>query len=115
AHDLTRTCLRQIVHEFDRSRLGNRPHVVAYMIPKLRLQLLATVVPLAQNAESADDVALQLVGDANHRRLSHSRVADEGALHLSSTKTVPGDLNHVVNTANDPDITIFVLTCTIPR
>lgn len=46
--------------------------------------------------------------DADNRCLSNSRVVNESRLDLSSRETVTRNVDNVVNTSLDPDITVFV-------
>ena len=95
--------------ELDCRGLGDRPHLVADVVDQRPREGRARRLALAQDAVGLDDVAAQLVGHTDDRRLGHGRVADQGALDLGCAQPIAGDLDHVVDTADDPDVAVLVL------
>ncbi len=68
-------------------------------------RLLDTVI---ERNEGVDGLALDRVGHADHRRLGDPRVRNERRLDLGGAETVPGNIDHVVETAHDPKIAVLV-------
>ena len=58
--------------------------------------------------EGEDRLARVLVGDADHRRLGDALVADQRRLDLHRREPVAGDVDHVVDPADDPEVAVLV-------
>ena len=59
--------------------------------------------------EGADRLAGVLVGLADHRRLGDLRVGDDRRLDLGGREAVAGDVDHVVDAADHPEVAVGVL------
>ena len=66
-----------------------------------------------QRDVAIDALALDVVRIADHRRLGDERVADQGALDLGGAEPVAGDVEHVVDPAGDPVITVLVAAAAV--
>ena len=109
AHDLSAAGLRQA---------RGKAHVVG---PRERADLLGRRAGAASSLSSVDGgdavlerdeaherLALELVGPADDGGLGDGRVRHEGALHLGGADAVAGDVEHVVDAADDPEIAVLV-------
>ena len=78
----------------------------------LRDQLLAEFGGLGevrfQRDEGGDRLALEVVRAADDRGFRHRRVGNQRALDLRGAVTVAGNIEHVVKTADDPEIAVLV-------
>ena len=77
------------------------------------LQLVARVramafTPCLTRDEADDGLALQLVGPPDDRGLGDGRVRDERALDFRRAEPVAGDVEHVVDAAHDPEVSVLV-------
>ena len=59
------------------------------------------------------DSPTSLVGFADHRRFRHGVVADQRAFHFGSAEPVAGNFDHVVGTAHEPHVAVFVFVADI--
>ena len=64
---------------------------------------------LGEHDERLDDVALDLVGRGDRRRLAHRRVLEARRLDLERPDPVAGGDDHVVGAARVPDVAVLVL------
>ena len=79
-------------------------HVRAELAPRARRSARA----LAQRDERGNGLALQLVGPPDDRGLRHARVIDERAFEFHGADAVPGDVEHVVHPAEEPEVAVLV-------
>src|SRR5207249_6655029 len=108
-HDFSGTGLRQRLGETDVVRLGDRPDLLGHMLAQLVAQLGHGFYSRLQRHERHQRLALQFVRPAHHRGFGHVGVADQGALDLSRADPVPRDVEHVVDPADNPEVTVLVL------
>ena len=71
--------------------------------------LIGAVDVALEGDEGADRLTRGLVGLADHRRLGHLAVRDDRGLDLSGRHAMPGDVDHVVDPAEDPEVAVLVL------
>ncbi len=76
-------------------------HVLAQLLPQARLRL--HVAP--EGDKGHQGLALERIGPPHHGCLGHLRVAHQRALHLGCADAVAGDVENVIDTADDPVIT----------
>ena len=62
----------------------------------------------AQRDERGERLSLELVRLADDRRLGDRGVLDERRLHLHRADAVSGDVEHVVDAAEDPEVAVVV-------
>ena len=65
--------------------------------------------------EGIDALALDVMRIADHRRFSDGIVQHQGAFYFGSANAVAGDIDHVIYSAGNPVVTVFVAACTIAR
>ena len=66
-----------------------------------------------QGNESMDGLASEFISGTDDSSLSDARVHDEGGLDLSSRETVARDVDNIVDTPLNPDVTVLVAGSTI--
>ena len=71
-------------------------------------RLVARLVALGDHDERLDDVALDLVGRRDRRRLADRRVLEARRLDLERADPVAGGDDHVVGAAGVPDVAVLV-------
>ena len=70
--------------------------------------LVVALVVALERDEGADRLAGVLVGLADHRRLGDLRVGDDRRLDLRGREAVAGDVDHVVDPAEHPEVAVLV-------
>ena len=68
-----------------------------------------------QNDEADGQLALQLVGDADHGALGDVRMRGEHLLHRSGREAVAGDVDDVVGPRHDVDVAVLVDVARVGR
>ena len=71
-------------------------------------ELVGALEVALQRHEGADRLAGVLVGLADDRALGDLGVRDDGRLDLCGGHAVPGDVEHVVHAAHDPEVAVLV-------
>ena len=71
--------------------------------------------PFAQRDERRERLALELVRLADHGRLGDRGMLDERALDLHRADAVAGDVQHVVDAAEDPVVAVVVALGAVAR
>src|SRR3989338_3372268 len=51
---------------------------------------------------------------SNHRRFRDTGMLHEYALKFSRPDTVAGHIDHIINPAEDPEISVAILSCPVP-
>ena len=64
--------------------------------------------PALSTTKPARHLALELVGDPDHRALGHRRVRGEHRLHRAGREPVPGHVDDVVGAAHDVQVAVLV-------
>ena len=64
--------------------------------------------------EGNNPLPLDLVGTTHHGRLGYRGMAHQRALHLGRAETMTGNVEHVVDTTDDPEIPLLVAAGAIP-
>ena len=72
-------------------------------------QLVVALEVALEGDEGADRLAGVLVGLADHRRLGDLRVRDDRRLDLGGREPVAGDVDHVVDAPDDPEVAVLVV------
>ena len=71
-------------------------------------QLVVALEVALERHEGRDRLARVLVGLADHRGLGDLRVRDDRGLDLGRREAVAGDVDHVVDAADDPEVAVLV-------
>src|SRR4051812_47116905 len=108
AHDLARACLGQVVGPDDALRPRELADPLGHMLADVADQLLGAVEVALQGHERRDRLAGVLVGLADARRLGHMLVADDRGLDLGRGHAVAGDVDHIVDAPDDPEVAVLV-------
>ena len=80
---------------------------------QLLAQLLGRLLAGLQRDVGVDALALDVVREADDRRLGDLRVGDQGALDLGRAQAVAGDVEHVVDAAGDPVVAVLVAAAAV--
>jgi hypothetical protein len=88
--------------------LGDRADLLADVVGQLLVAVLARGV-LAQDDVGHHGLAGVGVGGADHSGLGDVGVGDQGRLDLGGGEPVSGDVHHVVDPAEHPDVAVLVL------
>ena len=70
---------------------------------------------LLQSHEGRDRLTFHIVGTAHDRRLSHCIVRDQSAFHLHGAQAMSADVEDIIDTSHDPEISILIFSRAIPR
>src|SRR3954468_19994226 len=65
--------------------------------------------------EGHNTLPLHLVGAPDHRGFRHRVMTDERTFHFHGSDAMTRHIDDVVNTTHDPEVTVFIATCTVPR
>src|SRR3569623_253278 len=110
-HDLAGARLRQIVGVADMVGFGDGADLFRNPQPQLFGEHVIDAAGrslAAQHHVSEDRFAFDLVGPAHYRRLGDAHVRDQRRFHFHGTEAMAGDVEHVVDAAHDPEVTVFI-------
>src|SRR5512132_1078830 len=114
AADLAGDGLGQLDGELDLAGVlvgrGDGPAVLL----ELADQVLGALVAGDQHDIGLDQLAALGVGLADHRRLGHRRVLDQGRLDLEGADAVGGRGDHVVVAGDEPEVAVLVHVGAVP-
>ena len=83
------------------------------MVAKLFTHLHIAYVFILQRYKSDESVALKLIGTADNSCLCNGFKGNKRAFDFTGAKAVTRNVDHVINTSHDPDITVFILSGTV--
>src|SRR5690606_8401588 len=86
---------------------------LAYPVLQFLAQLLGGFLTGVQGDVNVNALTLDVVRHTDNGRLGHFRVRDHGALHFGGTHAVTGNVEHVIHTAGDPPVAVFIATGSI--
>ncbi len=87
----------------------NRADAVAHPLHRLALDLFGRARDAGlQDQEAQRHLALQRVGDADHRALGNVGMAGQRLLDAAGREPMPGDVDDVVGPGHDVDIAVGV-------
>src|SRR5271157_2080309 len=115
SHDLSRARFGQGVGEPDIVGAGQSADGLDDMLAKILAELIAGTEARLEGDEDGDGLTPALVGTADDRSFGHRRVAGHGVLELHGRKPVARDIDHVVNPAQDPVVTLRVGSRAVAR
>ncbi len=85
------------------------------MIAQFLLEPAADLASALDCHKRDERLTLQFIRPADDRRFGHFRMADKRALDFRRADAMAGDVQHVVNAADDPKITVFILAAAVAR
>ena len=99
----------------DPVRSGDRADRLAHLLLERAHQLLRIPgLELRRDEDVGEDAgALDVVREADHRRLGDRRVRDQRALDLGGAQPMAGDVEHVVDAAGDPVVAVLVAAAAV--
>ena len=100
--------LRQRRQEGDLLRRDRGAQPLARVAEQIHAQVVGRVVPGLQRDERLDDLADHGIGLADHSGLRDGRMLHQRALDLERPDQVPGGLDDVVGTADEPEVAVGV-------
>src|SRR5581483_2704821 len=115
AHDLAAARLGKIVGEDDRLRTPELADLLGHVLSKLLAPLVGRVDAPAQGDVGDDRLTRGLVLSADARGLGHVLVVDERRLDLGRRDAVTGDVHHVVDTTQQPEVAVVVDLAAVAR
>src|SRR3712207_4242608 len=115
AHDLAATGLGEVVRDDDGLRAGDLADALGHVLTEGLAELLVGLGLGPQDDVGDDGLAGVLVLGADHGRLGHARVVDQGRLHLGGGNAVPGHVHDVVDPAHEPEVAVVVDTGSVAR
>ena len=68
------------------------------------MHFLGWAESLLEHHKGWDHFATELVEAANHTRLRPCGMGEKRGLHVNGADAVPGNLNHLVGAAGEPDV-----------
>ena len=97
------------------SGLANLPISFSMCAESLAFSLGVGLLPLLERDEGDERAALEIVGLADRGGLGDGRVAHERALDLGGADAVAGDVEHVVDAPDDPEVAVLVAPRAVAR
>src|SRR6266567_9312101 len=85
------------------------------MIAQFFFQITRGANSCFQRHKSDNSLPLQLIRPWDHRCLRDSRVTDQRAFYFRCAKSMAGDVENVIDAADDPKITVFITSCAVAR
>lgn len=113
AHDLARASLGKIRHDVDSLGSGEWANAAADLQDQVLAQGIRRFITILEGDEGIDSLASELVGHANHGRLSNRMVLKQGSLNLGRRQPMATNVHDIVDTPADPVETFMVPTGTI--
>lgn len=115
AHDLAAASLRQVGHDLDGLRRGDRADRAAQHRDDALAQVgLGLLVVERQHHEQHHREALDVVGHADRGRLDYAALLLRGQLEFGRGEVVARGNYDVVDAAGDPDVAVRVALCAVP-
>ena len=87
----------------------------ADVISQFLFQITSGINPCFQRYKRDNALAFQFIRSANYRCLCDSRVTDQRAFYFRCAKSMAGDVENVIDAADDPKITVFIASCAVAR
>src|SRR5271166_3642681 len=113
AHELARTRLRHVRHDHDVAGASNRPDLPDHGVLYSFAQLLAWLVPWFQRHVEIGGPAFDFVFRRYHCRFGDLLHEQAGRLDLLGPEPVPGDVDDVVDPAQDAIVAVSRLQGTV--
>ena len=113
AHDLAGTRFRQRSGKADLIRRGDRTDDLADVLLEFVFESTVGLDAFLHGDEADDALAFQFIWTTDDGGLGDGRMRNEGAFDFGGAETMTGDVEHVVDAANDPDVAVFVTTCSV--
>src|SRR5438309_11606952 len=107
-HDLARTGLGQLRREDDVGRGGELADHLSDVLPQLLEHRRRPLFAALERDEGDDRLPRLRIVAAGHRRLRDRRMADQRALDLDRRDAVSGDVHHIVDAAEQPEVAVLV-------
>ena len=86
----------------------NRTDLLDDVLFELCDELFARRRVFLERHESRHRLTLELVRTADDRRFGHQRMIDERAFHFHRADPMAGHVQHVVNTAEEPEVALLI-------
>src|SRR2546429_3112663 len=109
AHDFSRTCLRQRFGKTDIVGPGHRPDFPGDMLTQFVADGMVRFDTALERDERHERLTFQFVGPTHHRGFGHFPIAHQRALDFRRADAMPGHVQHIVDAAHDPVVTVLVL------
>src|SRR6266487_6360986 len=107
-HDLAGSGLWEGIGKADFIRPGERADLLGNVLAKFLLEAVGSRASAFKGHESNDCRSLQIVRPGNNRGLSDSFMRHQGTFNFGRAQTMTRDINHVINPAHDPEVTVLV-------
>ena len=114
-HDLPRACLRQIGGEENIVRPGDRADLPDDVFLQFVAEILGPRGAVLERDERGDRLSFQFMRTADDRRFRDGRMIDERALDFHRPQAVPGDVDDVVDAAEEPEAAVGVALGAVAR
>src|SRR5262245_42119409 len=108
AHDLAGAGLRQAGGELDEIRRGDRADLLAHPADQFLAQVLRRLLAAHQRHVGIDALALDVMRIADYGGFRDLGMRDQCAFDLGGAEPVAGDIDHVVDPAGDPVVSVGV-------
>src|SRR6266566_826808 len=108
AHDLSAPRLRQHAHEVEVPDHSHGPELTANSLEQLAPQLFRWLVAPLEHDEGRDHLHAHGVRTGSHAGFSNACVAKERRLDLDRADPVTSDLDDLVRSTAEPDVTVLV-------
>src|SRR5688572_326560 len=85
------------------------------MVAKLFLERVGRILASLECDEHTERLPFQLIGPADCCSFCNGRMRHQRTFHLGGADAVTGNVEHVVDPTDDPEITVLVLTSAVAR
>jgi hypothetical protein len=88
---------------------------VTSMDVEFRRELLRCGMAFAEGDESHHALTFDLIGTPHDCRFGYRRMSNQGAFDFGRSESVTGDIQHIIDTTDDPEIAVFVPAGAVAR
>src|SRR5712691_8824583 len=113
AHDFAGARFGQGIRKANIVRLGDGPDLFGDMLAQFFTQGGLGAEATFEGDEGNQRLTFEIIRSADHRGLGNFWMADERALDLRGADAMAGNIEDIIDAANDPEIAVFVLPAAI--
>lgn len=114
-HDLPTSGLGQIRNDED--GLGGRKgtNTLSDLENEILSQLVVDLIAIFDGDEGVDGLSGKFISDTNHSSFCNGVMLDQCSFNFGSGKTMPRDVDDVINTTSDPVVAFVVTSSSVAR
>ena len=113
AFDFAAGGLGQFSDKFNTARIFVRRSMGLHIVLDLFFHLFSTDGTAGENDKCFDDLTADLIRSADHGTFKHVRHFHDDAFDFKRTDAVTGRFDHIIGTADIPEVTVFIAPCRV--